>query len=172
MVGVMKERVVEVDIVAEHGTALADAIDGALGAWVERSVAQAAVAAGFAVNEHLTASARDAGRAACTAVGPQVRELLTKDIDDQATNPLAVVRNAVRFATGVLLAAGVPAPDRDEMQARMLPDDLYDLAPATWADLGPTVADRGIAWGAAKAYEHLRRRPRPTPEPESQEPTS
>lgn len=162
MVGMALERVASVDMVEAHGTALADAIEAALPGWVERSVKRAVEGAGMTFDEGLARSARDAGHLACADIAPRLRGLLSSDIDDQVSTPLAMVRAGVRYPTEVLLAASVPAPQRDRLQSEMLPDDVYDLAPATFADLGPGVGEVGIAWGAAKAYEHLRRHsPRP-----------
>ena len=86
-----------------------------------------------------------------------MRALLAADIDDQHTTPLSLLRGAVRYPTAVLSAAGVPPVRRDEQQERLFPDDLYDLAPATFADVDPALAEVGMAWGAAKAFEHLQR---------------
>ncbi|MBV8160204.1 MAG: hypothetical protein JO265_04710, partial [Acidimicrobiia bacterium] len=65
--------------------------------------------------------------------------------------------DAVRFPAAVLAAAGVPPVRRDEQQERLFPADVYDLAPATFADVDPALADVALAWGAAKAFEHLQR---------------
>jgi hypothetical protein len=89
-----------------------------------------------------------------------VRALLASDIDDQRTGPLAVVRGAVRFPTAVLEQAGVPPVERDPFAVRQFPEDLYDLAPATFGDLDPTLHEPGLTWGAAKAHVHLARRRR------------
>jgi hypothetical protein len=102
-------------------------------------------------------AAREAGRRAAAEVGAQVRALLDADVDDQRTTPLALLRSAVRYPTDVLRAAGVPPVDRDPVQARLFPGDLYDLAPATFADVDPALAEPGMVWGAAKALAHRRR---------------
>ena len=141
----------------EQATALADAIEAALPRWVERSVARVMTAWKGDVDDDLRRAAAEAGRRAVAEVGPQVRALLGADIDDQRTTPLSLVRAAVRFPTAVLAAAGVPAVRRDEQQERLFPDDVYDLAPATFADVDPTLGEIGLAWGAAKAFEHLQR---------------
>ena len=46
---------------------------------------------------------------------------------------------------------------RDPIQALLLPNDPYDLAPATFADVDPALAEPGMVWGAAKALAHRRR---------------
>jgi hypothetical protein len=91
-------------------------------------------------------------------VGPAVRALLARDVDQQATTPLTIVRGAVRFPTGVLADAGVAPVDRDPVAAEAFPDDVYDLTPGSFADLHPDLVEAGIAWGAAKAHTILRRR--------------
>lgn len=139
--------------VEEHATALADAIIVALPGWVERCVASRLPAPDPAA----MAAAAEAGRRAAAEVGDGVRALLSLDIDDQRTTPLSVLRAAVRYPTEVLLAAGVPPVDRDPIQARLLPDDPYDLNPARFADVDPALAEPGMVWGAAKALAHRRR---------------
>jgi len=118
--------------------------------------------AGTAAGEHsggpeLAEAARAAGRRAAEEVGAQMRALVEADIDEQRTTPLSLLRAAVRYPTEVLRAAGVPPVDRDPIQARLLPDDVYDLSPATFADVDPALAEPGMIWGAAKALEHRRR---------------
>lgn len=134
--------------------ALADAVEAAVPGWVERSVAARVPLLTGAVR----AAAADAGRRAVADVGPQVRALLAIDVDAQQANPLALLRAAVRYPTEVLRAAGVEPGRRDEFAERAFPDDVYDLAPATWADVDPSLHERGIVWGAAKAHVVLARR--------------
>jgi hypothetical protein len=97
------------------------------------------------------------------AVEPALRDLLRADVDDQRTNPLAILRGAVRYPTGVLRAAGVPPVERDAHAVALFPEDDYDLSPAAFADLGPSVHEPGLRWGAAKAHVILRRRRRREP---------
>jgi hypothetical protein len=144
--------------VDEYATALADAIADVLPGWVERSVAGVLAAAGLPLGDDVRAAAVDAGRAAAGAVGAEVRALLALDVDSQRSTPLTILRKAVRYPTEVLLAAGAPpAPRRDGVRAALFPDDVYDLSPATFADVDPRLAEPGMAWGAAKAFTHLQR---------------
>ncbi len=144
--------------VEPHATALADAMVSALPGWVERSVARILTAwVGEAPDQAVRDTAREAGRRAAEEVGPAVRALLAADIDEQRTTPLALLRAAVRYPTEVLKDAGVPPVDRDPIQVRLLPDDLYDLSPASFADVDPALAEPGLVWGAAKALAHRRR---------------
>jgi hypothetical protein len=139
--------------VEPYATALADAIVRALPGWVERSVSRRLLAP----DASASAAAHDAGRRAAAEVGAQVTALLAADIDEQRTTPLALLRSAVRYPTDVLRDAGVPPVDRDPIQVRLLPDDLYDLSPANFADVDPALAEPGMVWGAAKALAHRRR---------------
>lgn len=154
----------EADDLARLGAiaeALADGIEAALPGWVERAVERLVVAwTGAPPGPAVRADAVAAGRAAAAEVGPRVRALLATDVDAQRGTPLAVVRSAVRWPTAVLRAAGVPEVVRDGFAERAFPSDVYDLAPATWADLDPALHDRGLAWGAAKAHVVLARRRR------------
>jgi hypothetical protein len=143
-----------------YGVALADAVDAVIEAWVVRSVERLVLAwqGGEPVDPLVLAAAADAGRAARAQVGADLRALLALDIDEQRVNPLAVLRGAVRYPTGVLQAVGVPGVVRDEFDERAFPDDEYGLTPASFGDLDPSLHDPGLEWGAAKAHVHLRRR--------------
>lgn len=141
--------------------ALADGIEAALPGWIERTVERLVVAwTGAPAGVDVRADAAAAGRAAVDDVGPRLRALLATDVDEQRGTPLAVVRGAVRWPTAVLRAAGVPEVVRDTFAERAFPADVYDLAPATWADLDPALAEPGLVWGAAKAHVVLSRRRR------------
>ena len=140
-----------------EAAALADGIEAALPGWVERSVARVMHAWDGAPDDEVREAAAEAGRQAAADVGPAVRALLEADEEAQRSNPLALLRAAVRYPTAVLEAAGVPPVVRDEQQERLLPDDIYDLAPANFADVDPMLADVGVTWGAAKAFRHLQR---------------
>ena len=134
----------------EHAKALVEAIETALPGWVERSVRSR-------LADPDPEAVAEAARRAVADVGGAVRALLQRDIDEQATTPLSLLKGAVRYPTAVLRDAGVPPVDRDEVPARLFPDDVYDLAPVTWADVDPALAEAGLAWGASKAFAHLQR---------------
>ena len=142
-------------VVQDHARALADAIDSAIPGWVRRCVTSRLPDG--ASTDAVAAAADEAGARARAEMGPRIRSLLAADIDDQRTTPLALLRETVRYPTGVLAAAGAPPVRRDEAQERLFPDDVYDLNPATFADVDPALADLGVAWGAAKAWAHRRR---------------
>jgi hypothetical protein len=145
--------------VDQYADVLADGIEAALPRWVEACVSRVVVAAtGSPPDPSVLAEAVAAGVAAREAVGPVVRTLLAADIDEQVTTPLAIIRSAaVRYPTAVLRRAGVAPVRRDPFAEAAFPDDIYDLSPASFADLSADLVDSGMAWGAAKAFVHKRR---------------
>ncbi len=148
---------IEDDAIEPHATALARAVEVALPGWVERCVRARLDGSPGAGDEATLAAAAEAGRRAAAEVGEDVRRLLAADVDDQRTTPLALLRGAVRYPTEVLAAAGVPPVARDREQERLFPEDVYDLSPASFADVDPSLHEPGIVWGAAKAFIHRRR---------------
>ena len=106
----------------------------------------------------LQEQAKVAAHEGATWVMQCLRSALETDVDAQRTNPLQLLRDAVRFPTEVLSRAGVPPARRDEMDARINPDDVYALAPAHWNDVHESLLEPGIVWGAAKAQTVLQRR--------------
>ena len=137
----------------EYACTLADAIEAAIPRWVERCIARH-----VAIDAALAPSVRMVAARARAEVAPQVRALLLADIDAQRANPLALLRDAVRYPTEVLDAVGAPEPHRDEFARRNFPDDRYDLAPASFAGVDPALHEPGLVWGAAKAHVFLQRR--------------
>lgn len=135
--------------------ALIDAVEEAIGPWVSQAVARRHPGP---LPDEVIEAAHQAGLQARAEVGERLRQLLALDIDDQWTNPLSVIRTVVRYPTQVLAVAGVPPIDRDRESTGLNPDDVYDLVPAAFADLGPEVHEPGLVWGAAKAHLHLHRR--------------
>lgn len=106
----------------------------------------------------MTAEADRAVAQGSAAISTELRRLLAGDIADQGEAPLQVFRRGTRFATEVLRDAGVASVPRDDFAVRAFPDDVYDLAPAAFADIHPSLHEPGLVWGAAKAHVHLRRR--------------
>jgi hypothetical protein len=145
---------------AAYATALADGIERAIPGWVERCVRSVLAAQGIEVGEEVERALARAAAAARDDGAPRVRRLLATDIDEQAGNPLSVLRDLVRYPTAVLRAAGARPVPRDDFAVRNFPDDLYDLTPASFADVDPELVEPGIEWGAAKAHVHLARRRR------------
>ncbi len=142
-----------------YATELADGVEAALPGWVVASVRRVhREGLGIDAPHEVVRAAERAGAEAAADIGPKVRALLARDIDEQTTNPLSIVRGATRYPTEVLHAAGVPPVDRDATARRQFPDDDYDLTPGFFADLDPDLHGPGLTWGAAKAHVHLARR--------------
>jgi len=144
-----------------YAAELADAIEAALPAWVVRSVEQRLQAWAGRADPVVIDQARAAGERSRAEIGAEIRRLLSLDVDEQRTNPLSIVRRAVRYPTQVLQAAGVPPVRRDEFAEHAFPDDIYDLSPASFDDVDPSLHEPGLLWGAAKAHVHLSRRRSP-----------
>lgn len=132
---------------------LAEGIKKALPEWVVSAVASRLASLSPTVRE----AAEAAGAAAASEVGGEVARLLAADVDDQPENPLAVLRRAVRYPTEVLAAAGAASVERDDFAIQRFPDDVYDLTPASFADIHPDLQDPGLMWGAAKAFVYRQR---------------
>jgi hypothetical protein len=144
---------------ASHAAALADAVVAALPGWAERAAEDRYRAwRGQPPPAEVVQAARTAGEAIVREVEEPLRALLEQDVDEQRSNPLAIVRAAVPHLTAALRGAGVPPVERDAHAERLFPDDLYDLAPAAFAELDQSVHEPGLVWGAAKAHVVLRRR--------------
>jgi hypothetical protein len=84
--------------------------------------------------------------------------LLGTDVDEQRANPLDILRSAVGGPTAVLRAAGAQPVARDRFAEERFPNDVFDLTPATWADIDESLAEPGLTWGAWKAAVVLTRR--------------
>jgi hypothetical protein len=149
---------------ARYGAELVQAVDEALPGWAARMVverwSQWSGEPPSSAPAALLAAAQAAGEQTRAEVVPALRALLATDVDEQRSNPLALVRGAVKHPSAVLAAAGVPPVERDADARRLFPDDVYDLAPAAFADLAPSVHEPGLVWGAAKAHVVLARRRR------------
>lgn len=136
--------------------ALASEAVDAIGPWVVEAVA---VRSGR--DASLQSAAQQAGQRATDELGIVLRDFLAADIDQQRTNPLAVLRRVVPYATAVLEEAGVPPVARDRDAIALHPDDCYDLTPGAFIDFGEAVHEAGIRWGAGKAHLHLKRHKEP-----------
>jgi hypothetical protein len=145
---------------ARYATTLADRIEEAIPGWIDRSVRRVLADQDIAADDVVAARIADAESAARIDGGRRVRALLSSDIDAQAGTPLALLRSLVPHATAVLDAAGARPVTRDEFSTRSFPDDVYDLTPASFANVDPALHEPGLVWGAAKAHVHLARRRR------------
>ncbi len=150
-------------VTLESATAdLIAAIDAATHEWLVRCVMKTYVqqlgTPRLAVEEELIAAAQLAAEQGRAYVAGELSTELGKDVDEQRVNPLQVLRNAVTFPTRVLQEFGVPPIVRDEIDVRMMPDDVFGLSPAHWNDVHESLLEPGVIWGAAKAHKVLQRR--------------
>lgn len=137
---------------------LADRVEQVVPSWIEGLVVTRVRQWSGHVSATIAAEAVTAGESARDELMPRLRRLLEADIDDQRANPLDLLRGATRHAHAVLERTGMPAVQRDQFAERSFPADEYDLVPATWADVDPSLHEPGITWGAAKAFVHKARR--------------
>lgn len=137
---------------AGYAADLAAGVAAAIGPWVVHCVTRLADQWQPGLSAELAQATQAAAAAATDAVAPRVSELLAQDVEQQRSNPLAIVRSAVRYPTEVLMAAGVPPVVRDAFAVEAFPDDHYDLTPGSFTDLDPDLGEAGITWGAAKAF--------------------
>ncbi len=137
---------------------LAEAVDQAVEPWIRRAVGRLLDAARIERTPALSAQIEQAALAAREQVHRELAAFLALDVDEQRTNPLAVLRGAVGIPTALLAAAGVPELRRDEFEVRAFPSDVYRLSPATWSDVDPSLHEPGLLWSAWKAKTVLDRR--------------
>lgn len=137
---------------------LADRVEEVVPGWIERLVLDRVRDWSGHVSAAVAAEAVVAAEAARADAVPHMRALLATDIDDQRGNPLEVLRRATGHAHDALARIGVPSVVRDDFSERSFPGDSYDLMPATWSDVDPSLHELGLTWGAAKAYVHKARR--------------
>ena len=138
-----------------YGQQLAEAAGPACQRWLDRVVAVVPTDRRDAVVEAAILAARSSIEEEVVA---PLRSLLATDVDEQRTNPLAVLRRLAPIGATVLDAAGALPVPRDRDAERLHPDDVFDLTPGSFADVDPTLHEPGMIWGAAKAHVHLARR--------------
>ena len=97
------------------------------------------------------ADAEEAGPQGPGGCGPPGARHFDTDVDEQDQPPASGAAGRALSDRGAA-RAGVPPVVRDSFAEEVFPDDVYDLAPASFADVDPGLAEPGIEWG----------RPRPT----------
>lgn len=147
------------DEISAHARRLVDEVDAAIEDWVVTVVERRIRGFhGRPPTPREADGARKAGERARSHVVPKLETLLGLDVEEQRQNPLQVLREAVVFANQALADAGVSEVERDAFERRAQPDDVYAIAPATWADLSESLHAPGLAWSAAKAHVIMSRR--------------
>ena len=134
----------------QAASALLSGLDDAVVPWIER-IASERLGNKTSDQVHVVAASIHA------EVMPKLRRLFNADVNAQSAGPLGVLRAAVGPANALLAAEGVTPPERDPVAASMFPEDIYDLSPANFDDVDPSLHDPGIVWGAAKAHLFLAR---------------
>lgn len=136
---------------------LAQAVESVLESWLIRCVIDALRRGGTEATPALLEAARSMSHVAAPLVMSELRDLLSTDVEEQRNNPLSVLRRAVQYPTALLREAGLAPVRRDEFSLRAFPGDVYNLSPATWADIDESLQEPGLIWGAWKAKAVLDR---------------
>ncbi|HLM16397.1 MAG TPA: hypothetical protein VK549_01165 [Acidimicrobiia bacterium] len=148
----------------EASDAIVLGVERELPGWVERSVRRILDAWGRTPADARARAERDAvdaGRAATDRIVNELRALFARDVEEQRSTPLEIVRHAYREPTAVLAAVGVAPVERDDFAERAWPDDTYGLVVHGLGDLGDEdLAPLQMAWGLAKAKVVRARRDR------------
>jgi hypothetical protein len=126
--------------------------------WVSSRVYEVAQAQRLPDADDTQAWLADAIERAQCFVGTRLGELVSTDIDRQATTPLSVFRDAVRFPVEVLHQLGAEPIHRGDVSRWAFPNDPFGITPGNLSDVGEATHAAGIVWGAAKAGLHLQRR--------------
>ena len=142
----------------EYPQRLFEVITTTVPTWIERVMLLACDDSDNSTREKVKSRVGDVQRDTLAYVTEQLNGLLATDVDDQRSNPLEVLRSSTKYANAVLRDARVSPPARDEFQQRLDPDDEFLLGPMSWMDLGESVHEAGIEWGAWKAATVLTRR--------------
>ena len=147
----------EIDI-DQIGDELVVAAVAATPAWVRRSVGNVVTAQQLEIPDNASALVDDAAERAVRYIERHLGALVHTDIDQQATTPLSIFRDAARFPVEVLHPLGATPVHRGDVSRWAFPNDPFAITPENLADVGPEVQTAGITWGAAKAGLHLERR--------------
>lgn len=142
----------------EYPQHLADAVREVIEPWLIRCVVDTSIRVTGTCAAPLRANALEMARVCAPTVMAELNALLDTDVDAQRTNPLSVLRAAVRHPTALLRDAGIAEVRRDDFAVRSFPADGYNLSPATWADIDESLVEPGLIWGAWKAKTVLDRR--------------
>ena len=138
--------------------ALGDALIEAVAPWLVSRACHLADTAGRTLPPHEMERLQTAAEATAAHLAPRVRHVLGADVDAGLGTPLATLRDGTGAFTAALVELGFAPARRDEFVRQRFPADVYDLGPATFSDIDPSLHEPGLVWGAARARVHLRRR--------------
>jgi hypothetical protein len=123
------------------GRSLAELLAGAFRPYIEARIAER----GYPVVSSTVLD--DAG----DELKDRLDALIRKPATEQRRSPLEIFQAACAAPNAALLEMRVEPPDRDPTTANALPGDIFDLAPASSAEIGEEVWQAHLAWGVAKA---------------------
>lgn len=129
-----------------------------VGPWVRRTIERAARRGGVNPDDLDPDELDSVVGETAQRIVDDLEFLLAQDVDEQRTNPLTIVRNAVAEPTEFLLRSEIPPPPTDRFASERFPEDPYLLGPASWADIDDRLHGPGLVWGAWKAKVVLDRR--------------
>ena len=150
----MPETEQEAALLAQHTATLRDALAEKVPQWAATVVQALTPEPDSPESDEAVERVRTTAE---TETVPELTRLLDTDIDAQWCSPLDVVRTLVPVLTDTLDQLGAAARPRDARSQELMPDDIYAITPATFADIHPSLHEPGLGWGAAKAHVHLRR---------------
>lgn len=148
----------DIEVAETYSRALLDAVIAGTPGWINRTMRTVIVDQRGAVSAHDQQVIDAVVESVVRTVHLRMSQLLARDVDAQAMNPLAVLRGSTSAATEALREMGLHEVQRDEHEKSSMPDDVYAIGPLTWRDLGDDVHEAGITWGAWKAATILSRR--------------
>ncbi len=141
----------------EVAVELVEVAERVVPAWLTRITVDAAIRSGLepaSIAAEIEAVVRDASATTLA----ELESLLLLDVDQQAVNPLTVLRGAIAGPTELLRRHGARPRPVDPFIVERFPDDIYGVGPAAWADVHPDLHEPGMLWGAWKAMTVLQRR--------------
>ena len=112
------------EALARYADDLSVRIRAVLGTWVVGSIRRVAEDQGIALDDTVARRAAQAADRCIADIGTRVSDLLAQDIDAQSANPLQVLRDAVRYPSGVLHQLGARPVPRDRFAVEAFPDDV------------------------------------------------
>lgn len=137
---------------------LADAVAAVVPAWLTHCVVETSRRQTGGCTPELATEAAAMAIDAAPRVIEALMTLLATDVDEQRTNPLSILRGAIRYPTDLLERHAIRPVRRDDFARHAFPNDHYGLSPATWADVDQSLQEPGLIWGAWKAKTVLDRR--------------
>ncbi|KGA08420.1 MAG: hypothetical protein GM46_7310 [actinobacterium acAcidi] len=141
----------------QYSARLLEISDRVVPQWVERVLQKHCdehMISDLKVGDHVSSVVARVGN----EVHTNLLNLLSLDVLEQRTNPLAIFRQATRPISDLLKTVGCAPVVRDEFDERSFPDDIFGLCPATWVDIDEMMVEPGIEWGAWKAATVMMRK--------------